>query len=275
MVNQQKGFTIIELMVSLVLGLLISAAALTLFFSAQQSYTLQQATSELQENSNFSLEYLVKNIRMSNYNGSNVVNGQTLTSGIVLTTNNLTDAPTSVFTQAAAPTSFSNVSVNSDQLTIQYQVTAEQVTQGFFDCEGQQVISSRFVVERYYVRENGGLACVSNRDGDVKLLSGTGQLVMPGVDYFHVLLTIKNATGNLQDISIAQYDGNASIVGVQVGMIVRSNQSYGPEQYIDNTRTIKVLDQSVTLNQATQQLPRQFLRDVFIQTVALRNALGS
>lgn len=275
MLKLQKGFTLIELMISLVLGLIVSAAALTLFFSAQRSYTLQQANSEMQENSNFALEYVVRNIRMANYNGSTVVNGESSTSGIVLTANNLSGAPAGVFTRAAASTSFSNVNVKSDQLTIQYQVTSDQVSQGFFDCQGRQVTASRFVVERYFVREGGGLACTSNVDGNVNALSGNGELVIAGVDYFHVLLMIKDASNNLRDISIADYDGVASIVGVQMGVIVRSNQSFGTEKYIDNNRNIQILDQTVKLNADTQATKKQFLRDIVIQTVALRNALGS
>ncbi|GAB3051978.1 PilW family protein [Acinetobacter apis] len=273
MLNLQKGFTLVELMASLVLGLLVSAAALALFFSAQRSYTLQQATSEMQENSNFALEYVVKNIRMANYNGSTVVNGESSNSGIVLTDKNLPGASTSLLTKAQV--GFSNVSVKSDQLTIQYQVTSDQVNQGFFDCQGQKVTASRYVVERYFVREGGGLACTSNVGGNLSALSGNGELVIAGVDYFRVLLMIKNEKNDLKDISIAGYDGVSNIVGIQMGVIVRSNQSFGTEKYIDNNRDIQILDQKVKLNADTQAVKQQFLRDVVIQTVALRNALGS
>ena len=72
--NSQSGFTLIELMIALALGLVISAAAIMLFLTGQKSYSLQQGTADLQDNANFGLNYIVKDIRLSNLN--------TMTSGI-------------------------------------------------------------------------------------------------------------------------------------------------------------------------------------------------
>ena len=43
--NGALGFTLIELMISLTLGLIISAAAILLFLTGQKSYSLQKALS--------------------------------------------------------------------------------------------------------------------------------------------------------------------------------------------------------------------------------------
>lgn len=82
----QAGFTLIELMISLTLGLVISAAAIMLFISGQKSYSLQQGVSDLQDNANFGLNYITQDIRHSNLNTEvSEINDQTKYGGIVLT----------------------------------------------------------------------------------------------------------------------------------------------------------------------------------------------
>lgn len=44
----QKGFTLIELMIAITLGLLISAAALMIFLSSQRSLAIQGGMGEIQ-----------------------------------------------------------------------------------------------------------------------------------------------------------------------------------------------------------------------------------
>lgn len=83
---KEKGFTLIELMLALALGLVISAAAIFLFITAQKSYSMQQGLSSLQENANFGLNYLTKDIRLANLNNVKAeVNDQTAYGGVVMT----------------------------------------------------------------------------------------------------------------------------------------------------------------------------------------------
>ena len=48
--RKDKGFSLVELMVAMLLGLLITGAALQLFLANQQSFALQQTLSRVQEN---------------------------------------------------------------------------------------------------------------------------------------------------------------------------------------------------------------------------------
>lgn len=84
--DKQAGFTLVELMVSIVLGLLIVAAATQLFISGQASLNLQRALAEIQDNGNFGLNYLLQDIRKSNLDAVQaVINDQNLYGGLVLT----------------------------------------------------------------------------------------------------------------------------------------------------------------------------------------------
>ena len=174
--NPQQGFTLIELMIALALGLIIIAAAILLFLTGQKSYSLQQGSADLQDNANFGLNYIVKDIRLSNLNTkSSGINDETVGGGIVLTSTanaktttvgspavttlspNLlvnvkadmtkgtgTDIPLILLSQGN--TGLSNVNTElSDQLVIQYRPQYVQDPDdatklfGGFDCEGNRI----------------------------------------------------------------------------------------------------------------------------------------
>lgn len=86
MKNKQVGFTLIELMISLALGLIVVAAAILLFLTGQKSVAMQKGVAELQDNANFGLNYITKDIRLTNLNIKDAaINDRTLYGGIVLT----------------------------------------------------------------------------------------------------------------------------------------------------------------------------------------------
>lgn len=58
-------------MVALVLGLLVSAAAVQLFTGSILSTRMQQANDELQNSGIFGLDYIVRDIRLANYENIN------------------------------------------------------------------------------------------------------------------------------------------------------------------------------------------------------------
>ena len=84
--KRQAGLTLIELMISLALGLIVVAAAIMLFLTGQKSYSLQQGSADLQDNANFGLSYVTKDIRLANLNAlSAEINDRTKAGGLVLT----------------------------------------------------------------------------------------------------------------------------------------------------------------------------------------------
>lgn len=86
MYNKQSGFTLIELMISLTLGLIVVAATILLFLTGQKSVAMQKGVTELQDNANFGLNYITQDIRLTNLNTrSAAINDQTAYGGVVLT----------------------------------------------------------------------------------------------------------------------------------------------------------------------------------------------
>lgn len=65
----QVGLSLVELMIALVLGLLISAGVVSIFLSSKQSYQTQDAISQIQENARFAQEFIARDARMAGYSG--------------------------------------------------------------------------------------------------------------------------------------------------------------------------------------------------------------
>ena len=195
--KHERGFTLIELMISLVLGLLISAAALQIFYTSSVNSRRQEASSQIQDNSIFGFSQIQQHLRRTNYGAKSTsahdeffMNHLTPQGGVVLTApsvTTVTDPPTPVswlqgnlsglvldgaaipkalLSKSLSGNSLSNLNgiVNSDQLTIQYQSGQK----GSFDCEGAAIPKDFYVIERYFVRLDStvtpaapGLACAS------------------------------------------------------------------------------------------------------------------
>lgn len=194
---KQRGFTLIELMVALALGLILVAAATQLFIGGLLSSRLQKANAEIQDSGIFGLEYIARDIRLLNY--GNVTNpiltdttpwgGVVLTGSTATNNNNVNFVPNvgtntyiadTLLSRGAGDTvstvsnhwkglsniqNSSNAVVQSDQLTIQF-IAPTNMT----NCEGVNVLAGDLIVERYFLRldSNGSsqqdyaLACDAN-----------------------------------------------------------------------------------------------------------------
>ncbi len=316
----QAGFTLVELMVALALGLLISAAAIQLFLGGLLTSRMQQANAELQNSGVFGLDYVARDLRLANYINTDfpILNEQTPWGGVVLTARTATVTDANIPIPAAAPfistgllspsvgpgesvsstqnewQGLSNVSVASDQVTIQFVAPNAMV-----NCEGANVQAGDYVIQRYFVRRavatattgtDYGLACDANTPNATAVaepttiagFGGAGELIMPRVDHFTVQLGVRNEAGNMAYYTINQYRTAAAaaraalppaepprIVSVKMAVLVRSTDNTRNND-IDLTRSINILNQNVTLTDTTNR----FARRVYSTAVTFRNGLG-
>lgn len=86
--NSQTGFTLIELMVSLFLGLLVSAAAVQVYMINAKTAGIQSSASELVEDAAFNLPIIERKVRLANLGLADKVAADQPGSGIVLTSAN-------------------------------------------------------------------------------------------------------------------------------------------------------------------------------------------
>ncbi len=66
-----RGFTLVELMVAMTIGLIILAAVAQIFATSRGTYGLQEGMARVQEGGRFGMEFLATDIRMAGYAGCN------------------------------------------------------------------------------------------------------------------------------------------------------------------------------------------------------------
>lgn len=65
----QRGLTIVEIMVAMVIGLILTAGVVQVFVGSKTTYRVNEALGRLQEDGRFALEYLSRDVRMAGYSG--------------------------------------------------------------------------------------------------------------------------------------------------------------------------------------------------------------
>ncbi|MDO9240573.1 MAG: prepilin-type N-terminal cleavage/methylation domain-containing protein, partial [Methylicorpusculum sp.] len=71
---KQSGMTLVEIMISLLIGAILLGGVLQIFISTKQTYRMQEGLSRLQENARFAMEFLTFDIRMAGYQGCPSIN---------------------------------------------------------------------------------------------------------------------------------------------------------------------------------------------------------
>ena len=67
--KRQNGFSVLELLVALGLGLLVVAGIVQLFVGNSRTYEIVNAQARLQENARFAFEFISRPARMAGYSG--------------------------------------------------------------------------------------------------------------------------------------------------------------------------------------------------------------
>lgn len=306
---KQSGFTLLELMIALALGLIITAAAIQLILGSFITTKLQDANGQIQDGGLFGLDYIIRDVQLLNFGNTNRYEMKANTSGggVVLSASNISATTVNnitldnLVTQSNGESNMSGI--ESDQLTIQF--VAPTV---MFNCEGVSVRAGDLVVQRYYLRGDTNqlsLVCDANTPSPLRVrkeiivpgedpekdnppqsapsvLNGLGadaQIIIPRVDQFKVLLGGMDANGSLAyyDISTFKTKANLKVVALKLSVLVRSesvvsNQNVNPTQNFNlfGISGVAGLSGQLTNTTATNQIPRQ----IYIATVALRNGLG-
>ena len=66
---RQRGISLVELMVAMVIGLVLIAGVIKIFASNKQGYRTHEALSRIQENGRYAMEIMARNIRMAGFMG--------------------------------------------------------------------------------------------------------------------------------------------------------------------------------------------------------------
>lgn len=280
----QKGFTLIELMIAMTLGLLIVAAALGVFLSGQRSLATQTGMDDLQQNSIFGLSQLTHELRHTNLNTS--ITSQAITkvsvgAGVVFSSDNFADTDTKFksinnnqVTRIETTPNPIFTNIRNDQLTIQFKPHQDDLLRS---CTGEELVANELNAQRYFVQAmtntnpvRYGLYCdAQNLDEN---FGDNIQLLIPDVEAFKVRFNTKQGN-NFRYKNIASLDDADEIISIEVGVIMRSTHNLGSAgEFVNNNATYTIAGTQATLNNTGNQ-PRH-LREAFSQVVAIRNSSG-
>lgn len=279
----QYGFTLIELMVSLALGLIIMLAATQLFITNQLSFNLQRGMGNVQENGRFAIDYINSTVRSSEYSSATTAD-EYLNAGVITDITQVPGLDDADFVSLNDETALGVGS--SDQLVVRQWVSAEMTN--FRDCEGNVVPTERFVVSRYFVDSDdtagstAALRCDAGfyAEGDLTVTNyeDDGVVLLSTIDSFQVLIGIA-ATPTppigqrfpVRYMTVKDYADLSAprpiITALRVGVLVRSSESTG--ESFGAPANIQVLDTVVLGN----DLNDKRVHRLFTSTLALRNAI--
>lgn len=284
--KNNAGYTLVELIIALLLGVIIIGAAFYMLLSGQKSLTFQQAMANVQDNANIGLSFIVGDIKHANLNllYSDMRNNRV--SGLIVDNTNYPSNITTgrVVSTAANTASPSLTNIKSDVLVVQYKPNKSKS----YDCEGNSITSSdEIVVQKYFLRQDGNgashdysLACDAGRYNkavtatSITGLDGSGQILMQRVDQFKVLVGVKSEAGMMSYMTLAQFasaPSTSKAVSIQIGLLARSVDSSGADTNEKLTHTLlgepNVITKPSTMKSKYLWVPVE-------QTITLRNGLG-
>ena len=268
----QGGFTLVELMVAGVLGLILIAGVIQLFVGTSQNSRLSAGLASLQDSGRFASQFLVEDITRSGWSDQVAFpnQGVTLNRNVVLASGTRLCASASDGTCNGASANTSSVSVitaHSDRLRLQYNGTT--------NCLGQSVNGGAvgLVVNTYFLANVtagsdgiavGDLVCSANNRQDT---------IVSGVESFQVQLGIDVNSDGTPDRFVTANDsllGSSStkIVAVRFGLLLASDPNVldGARNYTSNEVTV--------LNESALSRNDRRLRRLFQRTVATPNNPG-
>lgn len=274
-----QGFTLIELMVSLILGLIIVGAAFQMLISGQRSLAFQESIQGLQDNANIGITYVADDIKLTNLNLPFTEIKPDQVSGLIVNTSNyLTGAESTNVSGEGVKSSF--IADKSDVLVIQYKPDQSKE----YDCEGNTINADDIVVQRYFIRkdDNGSandfvLACDAGKYKDGVALSGLdgkGQIIMKGVDLFKVRVGVKDNANNLSYKTLTDFKAlpnTSKAVSLQIGILSRSLDSISGNS--EEKLKHNILGKPYTITKPST-VKTKYVWIPVERTIALRNGLG-
>lgn len=268
--KRNQGFTLVELMVSVGLGLLVAAIATQLFVTNLMSFNAQRGIADVQDNGRFAMDFINRDIRQAGLRPAGAILNPY--PAVVIETSDMPDATAELITtdsKAGSP----GIGP-SDQLLIQ-RLTLEDTV----DCEGNAVAADSYVVSRYFLRADaasGSASALVCAGGSHATTAGSlsasvandGTVLLTSAENFQVLLGVGDAGVPVRYYGPDEYallaEPRPRILAVRVGVLVSSMDSTGEQFGV--VPDLNVLDETV------EDIPGDGrIRRIFVTSIGLRN----
>ena len=278
--NKQKGFTLVELLVSMLIGLFILSVAVTFLITSSRTLVNQGSEDLIQENARFAFEILSSNVRLMGLNESTDPN--VLIQG---TFNNTICDGNESCTQNSFDYVLNGQNIDSDSIAFDY------VLDSGTTCTGNQITQETKVVTVFFVSDldGDGIASFNCRSFESQLDPFTSNFtnfveppgfgaspIIDGIDSMQVQYGV-DTNG---DGSVEQYSsyGNVTVLqrpnikAIKVGLLVNSGQAILENQATESSFVVapqqiyQVLDGQNTFTDLV-------LRQVYSTTIFLPNRI--
>ena len=181
----QAGFSIVELMISLVLGLLLMTGVIQVFLSSRQTYATNEAMARQQENGRFALEFIARSARMAGYTDAIYPLDKELP--IPINCLNWTNNKCKSVLAGGAPSSMLTTEAGGNTSDSIGFVLQPQLIDGVRrDCTGRSVDDTDLVINHFKVMGNS-LGCSSYKISGAAPKEKTFTPLVEGIDSLQIL----------------------------------------------------------------------------------------
>jgi type IV pilus assembly protein PilW len=247
----QTGFTLVELMVAMTLGMVLMVVISNVFLASKEAYRTTEDLSRLQESARFAVTHLGRVVRMAAY-----VDDPTAVSVTRGTSFPILTLPAVTGTEGGGTV--------TDSLTVRYQGSADGTV---FDCQGNQIAGSAFAAARFHVAAasdgSGRTSLYCDNTGTVGPTTADVELAQ-GVDNMQVLYgedTDGDGTAN-RYVILSNVGNLDSVVSVRIGLLMSTLNQVASAT---DTRIYDVVGTSIG------PVNDKRVRRMYTTTVALRN----
>lgn len=238
--KKNTGFTLIELMISLLIGTILISAISSILITSNKSMWLNDALSQNQESGRFSLDYLSHHIRFAGFNKGT---GQ---------------SPQAVLPPNCEKIFCSQNNIaGSDELVISF-----KAPEGYKDCMGTPINSEDLVITKFWVTNNSLRCAVSLDSGKSIYASAT---LLSDIQSMQVMASNGNTFFNLAD-DLLKTD---KVETIRIALLINSSNNT-----INNRPSIAVNNRSYALlDEKIGDFNDSQIRHVFSTSIFLVNNL--
>jgi type IV pilus assembly protein PilW len=249
--RRQQGLTLIELLLSMLLGVFVITGAIQIFIGTKQTYRTQEAVSRLQENGRFALDIFQQSLRMTGYRNDPAKD----IDKVFVTSEN------SVFSQGQIIEGLDGDGSGSDADSVIFRYSSPDSNQNS-NCLGMEYSGNMTV--RFSLDDNGALRCSIDNGSPQPIVNGIRDMeLVYGVD----LNLDRSADTYLTATEITSAIQWLHIVSVKVALLISTDE----DQIVSEPQTYTFPPVGFGVESQPQTATDHRLYRIFNTTVNLRN----
>ena len=222
--NRYRGFTLVELLVAMVIGLLILGAVGAVYITGKRTYKARDAASRMQETGRIALRQLARGISQAGFPRDDGV------APVLVGGNPVVDLdPLGIAVSSDDP----GGTISGDVVTVHRLSIPDDPVYGDRDCWGQPTRSPGHVVHSYFV-EKGVLKCRGSGNP-------SAQPIVDGVENMQVRYGVKSGNA-LQYFNATALNAPDRVESIEIALLVNGGESVDAAY---REQTFQLLDQTV------------------------------